>query len=90
MNKEQCRQGEWNTIRGTNKSKENEWALIYSNQVMKNSQIINVWIDGGDNNLKSLGNGHPSLTHKIHNEIDTKKWNPPESSHMNFHKQLTQ
>ena len=40
---------------------------------MKNSQIINIWTDGGDNNPKSQGKGHLSLTHKIHNEIDTKK-----------------
>ena len=89
MNKEQCRQGEWNTMRWTNRSKENEWALIYSNQVMENSQIANVCNDGEDNDPKSLGKGHLSLIRKIHNEIDTRKWESPESSHRNSHKQLT-
>ena len=90
MNKEQCRQGEWNTMRWINKSKENEWALIHSNQVMKNSQITNVCNDGEDNYWESLWKGHLSLTRKIHNEIDTRRWESPESSHTNFHKQLTQ
>ena len=90
MNEDQCRQDESNTTRRTNRLNENEWALIYSNQDMKNSQIINVWTDGGDNNPKSQGKGHPSLTHKIHNEIDTRRWKSPKSSHTNFHKQLTQ
>ena len=90
MNKEQRRQGEWNIMRGTNRSKENELALIYSNQAMENSQFTNVCKDRKDNDLESLGKCHLSLTRKIHNKIDTKKWNPPESSHMNFHKQLTQ
>ena len=40
---------------------------------MKKSQIINVWTDEGDNNQKSLGKGHLSLTRKIHNEIGTKR-----------------
>ena len=73
MNEDQCRQDESNTTRRTNRSKENEWALIYSNQVMKNSQIINVWTDEKDNNSKSLGKCHLSLTRKIHNEIGTKR-----------------
>ena len=73
MNKDQCKQDESNTTRKTNRSKENEWALIYSNQVIKNSQIINVWIDEEDNDSKSLVKGHSFLTHKIHNEIDTRK-----------------
>ena len=73
MNEDQCRQDESNTTRRTNRSKENERALIYSNQVMKNSQIINVWTDEKDNNSKSLGKCHLSLTHKIHNEIDTRR-----------------
>ena len=34
MNKEQCKQDEWATMRKTKRSKENEWALIYSNQLM--------------------------------------------------------
>ena len=38
---------------------------------MKNSQIINVWTDGGDNNPKSLRKCHSSLTHEIHNKIGT-------------------
>ena len=70
MNKEQCKQDERTTMRRKKKkSKENEWALIYSNQVMENSQITDAWTKRGDNNPKSLGKGHPSLTHKIHNEI---------------------
>ena len=40
---------------------------------MKNSQIINVWTNEGDNNLKSLGKGHSSLTHKMDNKIDTRR-----------------
>ena len=90
MNKEQCRQGKWNTMKGTNRSKENEWALIYSNQVMEDSQITNVCKDGEDNDPKSLGKGHLSLTRKIHYEIATRRWKSLESSHANFHKQLTQ
>ena len=74
MNKKQCRQGEWNTMRETNRLKENERALIHSNQAMKNSQIINVWTDGGDNDPESIGKGHLSLTCKIHNKIDTRRW----------------
>ena len=49
MDEEQCRQGEWNTMRWTNRSKENEWALIHSNQAMENSQFTNVCKDGDDN-----------------------------------------
>ena len=67
MNKEQCRQGEWNAMRGTNRLKENEWALIHSNQAMENSEITNVCNDGEDNDLESLGKGHLFLTRKIHN-----------------------
>ena len=89
MNKEQCRQGEWNTMRETNRSKENEWALIHSNQVMKNSQITNVCNDGEDNYLESLRKSHLSLTRKIHNEINTRRWEPLQSSHTNSRKQLT-
>ena len=63
-------------MKRTNRSKKNEWTLIYSNQDMKNSQIINVWIDGGDNNSKSLGKGHPFLTHKIHKKIGIRKCGP--------------
>ena len=73
MNKEQSKQGEWNTMRRTNRLKENEWTLIHSNRVMENSQITNVCNDGEDNDPKSLGKGHSFLTHKIHNEIDTKR-----------------
>ena len=53
--------------------KKNEWALIYSNQVMENSQITNVCNDGEDNDLKSIGKGHSSFIHKIHNEMGTKR-----------------
>ena len=73
MNKEQCRQREWNIMRETNISKKNEWALIHSNQVMENSQITNVCNDGEDNDLEPLGKYHLSLTHKIHNEICIRK-----------------
>ena len=90
MYEEQCSQGEWNTMGRTNKSKENEWALIHSNQVMENDQITNVCNDGEDNDSESLGKGHSFLMHKIHNEIGIRRWKPPESSHTNFHKQLTQ
>ena len=90
MNKEQCKQDEWNTMRRTNRSKENEWPLIHPNQVMENSQITNVCNDGEDNDLESLGKGHLSLTRKIHNEIDIRRWEPLKSLHMNFHKKLTQ
>ena len=76
-------------MRRTNKSKENEWALIHSNQVMENDQITNVCNDGEDNDPESLGKGHLFLTRKIHNEIDTRRWEPPKSSHTNSHKQLT-
>ena len=51
------------------RSKENECAMIYSNQVMENNQITDECNDGKDNDLEPLGKGHPSLTHKIHNEI---------------------
>ena len=88
MNKEQCRQGEWNTVRWTNRSNENEWALIHSNQVMENSQITNVCNDGEDNDLESLRKGHLSLACKVH-KMDTRRWESLESSHMNSHKQLT-
>ena len=74
MNKEQHRQDEWNTMRRTNRSKENELALIHSNQAMENSQFTNVCKDGEDNDLESLGKGHLSLTRKIHNKIDTRRW----------------
>ena len=84
------KQGKWNTMRETKRLKENEWALIHSNQVMKNSQITNVCNDGEDNDLESLGKDHLSLARKIHNEIDTRRWESLESSHTNFHKQLTQ
>ena len=90
MNKEQCRQGKCDIMIRTNKSKKNEWTLIHSNQVMENSQITNVCNDGEDNDSKSLGKCHLFVTHKIHNEIDTKIWESFESSHTNFHKQLTQ
>ena len=40
---------------------------------MKNSQIINVWTDGGDNDPEYIGKGHLSLTCKIHNKIGTRK-----------------
>ena len=40
---------------------------------MENSQITNVCNDREDNDLKSLGKGHSSLTHKIHNEIGIKR-----------------
>ena len=65
---------EWDIMRKTNRLKENEWALIHSNQVTENSQITNVCNDGEDNDSESLGKSHLSLTHKIHNEIDTRKW----------------
>ena len=55
---------------------ENEWALIYSNQVIENSQITNVCNDGEDNDPKSLGKGHLSLTHIIHNKISMRRWGP--------------
>ena len=77
-------------MRETNRLKEKEWALIHWNQVMENGQITNVCNDGEDNNSKSLGKVHSSIIHKIHNEIDTRRWKTPESSHTNFHKQLTQ
>ena len=82
--------GENHTTRRIDRLKENEWALIHSNKVMKNSQITNVCNDGEDNDSESLWKGHLSLTHKIHNEIDTRRWKSLESSHTNFHKQLTQ
>ena len=71
-------------------SKENEWELIHSNQVMKNNQITNVCNDDEDNDPESLGKGHLSLTRKIHNEINTWRWESLKNSHTNFHKQLTQ
>ena len=40
---------------------------------MGNRQITNVYNEGEDNDLESLGKGHLSLTCKIHNEIDTRK-----------------
>ena len=86
MNKEQCKQDEWATMRKTNRSKENEWALIYSNQLMQNSQIINICNDGEDNDLESLGKGHLSFTHKIHNEIGLWRRGPLKAH--NSHKQL--
>ena len=54
------------------RSKENECAMIYSNQVMENGQITNVCNDGEENDPESLGKGHLSLTHIIHNEIDSR------------------
>ena len=47
--------------------------MIYSNQVMEKSQITDVCNDEGDKNPKSLGNGHLSLTHIIHNKIDIRR-----------------
>ena len=47
--------------------------LIYSNQIMQNSQITDVCNDGEDNDSESIGKGYPSLTHRIHNEIDTRR-----------------
>ena len=76
-----------------NRSKEDKWALIISNQFIKNSQIIYIYIyiyyDGEDNNLESLGKGHLSLTHKIHKQDRHKEMRVSKSSHTNSYKQLT-
>ena len=69
----QWRQGEWDRMWKTIDQKEIKWALILSNEVTENSQITYACNNGEDNDMESLGKGHSSLTHKIHNEIDTRK-----------------
>ena len=76
-------------MRKTNRSKEDKWALIISNQFIENSQIIDIFNDGEDNNLESLGKGHLSLTHKIHKQDKHKEMRVSESSHTNSYSQLT-